>query len=354
MDQSVRRRLLATLSLWFVSAIAATASAQSPTPPSPVPTTAAVVMKLATVAPDRTPWSEMLKKYKQAVETRSGGRIQVKIFLGGQLGDENESVNKCKRGQIQAVGASTGALASQVPELNVVELPFLFRTADEADKIIDTVITPAMDRIFPKYGLVIGFWSENGFRQFGTKDKAVHSPADLAGKKMRSQESPVHQEMWKKLGAQPAPIPSTEALTALETGTVDGFDQATLFAVAASWHKTIKYFTVSNHIYQPAIIVFNQKWFSGLEPDLQKILIDEGRAIQGKGRNAVRKIQPDLLKIIAGTGVQVSELTAAERATFEKATADVRAFLRKRQASDETPKLMDDVEKALKALRGGK
>lgn len=343
------RRLVPLLCLTL---LASTANAQLPL--APASGSAPIVMKLATVAPDRTPWSELLKKYKQAVETKSGNRIQVKIFLGGQLGDENESVNKCKRGQIQAVGASTGALASQVPELNVVELPFLFRNADEADKIIDSVITPAMDRIFPKYGLVMGFWSENGFRQFGTKDKAVHKPADLAGKKMRSQESPVHQEMWKKLGAQPAPIPSTEALTALETGTVDGFDQATLFAVAASWHKTVKFFTISNHIYQPAIIVYNQKWFQGLPADLQKVLIDEGRAMQTKGRNAVRKIHPDLLKIIQAAGVEVSELTPAERAVFESATGDVRAFLRKRQAGDETGKLMTDVEAALKALRGGK
>lgn len=322
--------------------------------PASAPAVAPVVMKLATVAPDKTPWSELLKKYKKTVEEKSGGRIQVKVFLGGQLGDENESVNKCKRGQLQAVGASTGALASQVPELNVVELPFLFRDAAEADKVIDTVVTPAMDRILPKYGLVMGFWSENGFRQFGTKDKAVHAPADLATKKMRSQESPVHQEMWKALGVQPAPIPSTEALTALETGTVDGFDQATLFAVAASWHKSVKFFTISNHIYQPAVIVFNQKWFQGLPPDLQKILLDEGRAIQDKGRAAVRKIHPDLLKIMQSQGVTIYEMTPAERAVFEKATAGVKDFLRKRQASDETPKLLADVDAAIKALRGGK
>lgn len=347
------RRLLPLVSLGLcLSSFGGIALAADPAPPPSAPPE--VVMKLATVAPDRTPWSEVLKKYKQAVEAKSNGRIQVKIFLGGQLGDENETVNKCKRGQIQAVGASTGALASQVPELNVVELPFLFRSADEADKVIDSVITPAMDRIFPKYGLVMGFWSENGFRQFGTKDVAVHAPKDLAGKKMRSQESPVHQEMWKRLGAQPAPIPSTEALTALETGTVDGFDQATLFAVAASWHKTVKFFTISNHIYQPAIIVYNQKWFEALAPELQKILVEEGRAMQSKGRNAVRKIQPDLLKIIAAAGVQVSELTPAERSVFETATAGVRDFLRQRQSKDETGKLMTDVEAALKALRGGK
>ena len=95
-------------------------------------------IKLATVAPDNTPWSELLKRYKKRVETKAGKeRIEVKLFLGGMLGDENETVTKCKRGQIQAVGASTGAMATAVPELNVVELPFLFRNASEADAVID-------------------------------------------------------------------------------------------------------------------------------------------------------------------------------------------------------------------------
>jgi TRAP-type C4-dicarboxylate transport system substrate-binding protein len=349
MDSMKRRALL-----FVAAALALCASSPALAVDPPAAIKPEFVMKLATVAPDRTPWSELLKKYKAAVETKSGQRIQVKIFLGGQLGDENESVNKCKRGQIQAVGASTGALASQVPELNVVELPFLFRTAEEADTVVDTVITPAMDRILPKYGLVLGFWSENGFRQFGLKDKAVHSPADLKGKKMRSQESPVHQEMWNKLGAIPSPIPSTEALTALETGTVDGFDQATLFAVAASWHKTVKFYTVSDHIYQPALIVFNQKWFESLPADLRQILVEEGRTMQTKGRLGIRKINPGLVKLIEKEGVKVNTLTPEERSVFEKATASVRNFLRNRQKSDETGGLLDAVEAKLKSLRGGK
>src|SRR5262245_39259027 len=193
------------------------------------------VMKVATVAPKDTPWDVLLKEYKKNVEAKSGGRIKVKVYLGGTLGDENETVLKCKRGQIQAVGASTGAIASQVPELNVVEIPYLFRTFKEADDVIDNVLSPALEPIFREYGLVLGFWSENGFRHFGTKDKFVKSPADLKGKKMRSQESQVHLQMYKDLGGSPVPVPTTEALTALQNGTVDGFDQALLYMLAASW-----------------------------------------------------------------------------------------------------------------------
>jgi TRAP-type transport system periplasmic protein len=310
-------------------------------------------MKIATVAPDNTPWSEQLKRYKKNVEEKTNGRIKVKVFLGGTLGDENSSVTKAIRGHIEAVGASTGALASQIPELNVVELPYLFRSFAEADYVIDNVLTKPMEEVFRQYGLVLGFWSENGYRHFGTKDKFVRSPGDLKGKKMRSQESPVHLEMYKAYGASPVPIATTEVLTALQTGTVDGFDQALLYAIAASWHKTIKFYTVSNHIYQPAIIAYNKQWFDKLPADLQKVLIEEGRAIQMKGRKNIRKILPDLLEVLKAEKVQVYELNAAERDVFEKASMPVRASFRKKQGK-KAAALLDAVEKGLADYRAGK
>jgi tripartite ATP-independent transporter DctP family solute receptor len=309
-----------------------------------------IVMKIATIAPDDTPWSELLRRYEKSVEEKSGGRINVKIFLGGALGDENETVIKCKRGQVQAVAASTGALASQVPEFNVLELPYLFRSGEEADYIIDKVLTPPLEQATRQYGLVLGFWSENGFRQFGTSDGFVDSPDKLKGKKMRSQESLVHLESWKAFGASPVPIPTTEVLTALQTHTVDGFDQSALFTIAAGWHKTIKYFTVSNHVYQPAVVTFNAEWFDKLPADLQKILVDEGRTLQEKGRKAVRAIMPDLLAALKSAGVQVKELSAAERAVFEQAALPVRKTFRKQQGK-KAAQLLDLAEKSLAAYR---
>lgn len=309
-------------------------------------------MKLATVAPDNTPWSELLKRYKSAVETKSGHRIEVKVFLGGTLGDENESVTKVKRGQIQAAGVSTGAVASQVPEINVVEVPYLFRSFDEADHVLDNHLTAPLETLFRRYGLVFGFWSENGFRQFGSRDRFIKTVDDLSKRKMRSQESPIHLEMWKAFGASPTPIPTTEVLTALQTGTVDGFDQATLFTIAASWYKTIKFFSVSDHMYQPALIVLNQAWFDALPADLQKVVLDEGRGLQAKGRKAVRSILPDLVGIMKNEGVAVYELTTEEKAALEKASMPVRAYVRANQGA-EAVKLLDTIEAALKAYRAG-
>lgn len=335
----MRRLLLAlSLPLWLLAF-------------APHARAAEFTIKLASVAPDKTPWSELLKKFKKSVEEKSGGRIEIKTYLGGQLGDENETVIKTKRGQIQAVAASTGALASQVPEVNVVELPYLFRTEKEADTIIDTVLAEPMAKIFKDYGLVLGFWSENGFRHFGSKDKFIKVPADLKGKKMRSQESFVHLEMYKSLGASPVPVPTTEVLTALQHNTVDGFDQALLFTIAANWASSIKFYTLSSHIYQPAIIVFNKPFFDSMPPELQKLVVDEGVAIQDFGRKKVRQIQGKLLELLKSQGVQVYEQTPAERAEFEKLATSVRKKFRATQGK-RSAELLDAVEAGLKKARG--
>lgn len=308
-------------------------------------------MTIATVAPADSPWSALLTMYKENVEKKSGGKIKVKIMLGGALGDENETVTKCSRGQIQAVAASTGALGSKVPELNVVELPFLFRNTDEADRVIDNVLTSEFEKIFKQRGLILGFWSENGYRNFGTSDKPVHSPADLKGKKMRAQESQVHMMMYKAFGAAAVPIPTTEVPQALATKNVDGFDQALLYTIAAGWQQSIKYMTMSEHIYQPAAVAYNAAWYAKLPADIQKILIEEGRSVQGKGRKAVRKIQPELKEILKAEKITVVELTAQEKKVFEDKSVQVYEEFKKSFGAT-AAKLLDLIQAELKKIRG--
>jgi TRAP-type C4-dicarboxylate transport system substrate-binding protein len=310
-------------------------------------------LQIATVAPKKTPWAELLKLYKANVEKASNGRIKVKVFYGGTRGDENSAVRKVAAGDIQGVGASTGAVASLVPELNAVEVPFLFRSHREADYVMDNKLLAPMEKLFRKRGLVLGFWSENGYRHFGSSWGAIKSPNDIKNHRMRSQQSYVHIEMWKDLGANVKPIPTTEVVTALQKGTVEGWDQGLLFAIAAGWTNSVKHLTLSQHIYQPAVIAFNQAWFDKLPADLQKVLIDEGRKIVPTGRLAIRRLIPDLIRIVEKQGVKVHRLTNAERAAFEQKTSGVAARFRKSEGKSASV-VLDLIEAGLKEFRAGK
>src|SRR6185436_12198059 len=264
-----------------------------------------VTFKLATVAPEGTPWAEQLAAYKQGVEAASKGRLKVKPFLGGALGDENQTVAECRRGALPMWGGTTGALATSVPEISVLELPFLFKSAEEADRILDKVIYAEVEKMLAARGFVLLFWSENGFRSFGTKWGPVRGPADLKGHKMRSQESLVHLETYRAFGALPQPIAVTEVLPALQTGVVDGFDNTPLYTFAASWHLAIKHFTLSEHCYQPGAVLASKKEFDKLPPDLQKALKADVAKVTTDGRAAVREIGPLLLQNFTNAKIPV-------------------------------------------------
>jgi TRAP-type C4-dicarboxylate transport system substrate-binding protein len=278
----------------------------------------AIIAKMATVAPDGTPWAEQLRRLKKRVDADTNGRISIKAYLGGALGDENITAGEVKRGSIQLWGGSTGALATVVPELALFELPYLFRSSEEADYVIDRVLYADIERLLATRGLQVLFWAENGFRSFGTTFGPVRTPADLKGKKMRSQESEVHIEMYRAFGAAPVPIAVTEVLSSLQTRVVDGFDNTPLFTFAASWYQGIKDYSLVDAIYQPAVVVANKPWFDKLRSEDQRVLLHDAEGEAKRGRVGVRELAPLLIDNFRSAKINVHTLTDAEKAAFEK------------------------------------
>lgn len=275
-------------------------------------------VKLATVAPDGTPWSDQMKSLKARVDAAAKGTLKLKPFLGGALGDENATAAECKRGSIQVWGGSTGSLANVVPELGLFELPYLFRNVAEADHVIDNVLAADMQKALDAKGLKLLFWAENGFRNFGTSFGPVKTPDALKGKKMRSQTNDAHLEMYRALGASPVPIEVTEVLSSLQTGVVDGFDNTPLFTFAASWHKGIKHYSLTEAIYQPGIVVANKDWFVKQTKEVQDALVFDAAGEAARGRKGVRELGPLLLENFKTEKIALHDLTDTEKLAFAK------------------------------------
>src|SRR5215471_53132 len=290
---------------------------------------AQTVVSVGAVAPEDTPWHKQLMKYKTDLEKASGGAFKVKMFMGGAKGGEDALGRQCAQGSLQMVGVTTGAMESVAPELDAFEVPYMFRNYEEADRALDDPRVVAKVReILAKKGLVFYFWSENGWRHFASKGRAIRTPADLKGMKMRSQESKVHIEMWKTLAASPVPISTPEVLSALQTGVVDGFDNTALFAFAASWYQGVKHWTVSDHIYQPAAVVYSKVWFDKLPKDQQDKLMADPGGQQKYGRKLIRAMNGPLLENLTASGIEVIKLSDAEKDAFAKALAPVAGRVR--------------------------
>ena len=266
----------------------------------------AVIAKVGSVAPEGTPWAEWLDGVKNRMDKDTGGKLKLKVFLGGKLGGEKEMVEETRNGNLQMFGGSTGAVATWVPELNVLELPFLFASDAEADFVLDKT-RDRFSKLVEAKGFVMVMWAENGWHGYGVKGKCLEKVEDMKGLKMRSQESYVHIETYKAFGASPVEMAVPEVLGALQTGTVDGYSNTPLFSFATSWYNGITHYTYTKHIYQPGIMVLSKKWFDAQPEDLKKAMMvrtDERSGIEG-----VRALSEPLLENFTAAGKIVCKLT---------------------------------------------
>lgn len=274
-------------------------------------------IKFGTVAPAGTPWAQTLTDIKKRVKKASGGKLKIKTYLGGSLGGELEILQKIRRGNVQGGGLTSAALASVVPELDVLELPYLFESYEEADYILDNHLYEFFNKLFEKKGLILVSWAENGWRNLGHKSKLIKKPSDLKGEKMRSQESKVHLGFWNALSAAPQAISVPETLPALQTGVVKGFDNTPLFTLAAEWHTAIKKFSITNHIYQPAAVVYSARFWKKTSEKDRKILMDRGRDLAPESRLAVRALGDDLINVLKESGIEVYKLSEKDKDAFK-------------------------------------
>ncbi len=316
---------------------------------APAEAKAKYVLKFGTVAPEGTPWAKHLRVIKKRIESKSKGQIKVKLFLGGVLGGEVEMVRALRRGRIQGFGGSTASVAegAKMNAFMLMEFPFLFNSFKEADYVLDKVIKNDFRKLLFKKGFIFAHWHENGWRNFATKEKAILTLKDIKGMKMRSQESPVHLAMYKALGAQAESIAVPEVLGALKTGMVDGFDNTPLFSSATGWYEGIKYYTISQHIYQPGVIMYSKKFFDKLPVALRKVVIGDMDAETKKGRQMVRVMRGGLLAIFKAAKIKVITMTPAQRKPFITACKKVHTKF----AGKVGRKLFKKVQKALKKMR---
>jgi tripartite ATP-independent transporter DctP family solute receptor len=306
-----------------------------------------LIVKLGTAAPDDTPWARQLQRLKARFDSQSGGKVKVRLFLGAVKGGEDAMVRQCAQGSLQAIGVTTAALAIMVPELDVLELPYRFASQEEADRVLDDPeVWALLTKILEKKGFEPYFFSENGWRNYAAKARPIRAPADLKGMKMRSQENRIHIETYKALGAGPVPLSMPETLSALQTGVVDGFDNTPLYAFAASWYQGIKYWTISDHIYQPALIVYNKKWFDAQPEAMRTLLLSDRAGETIYGRTLIRKLNGPLLKNLEESGIELIRLSEGERAAFARATAGVAPRLRA-ELSPDGKRLYDLIAKKL-------
>ena len=303
-------------------------------------------LRIRTAVPRKSPWGELLTNVATRIKNDSKGadgkeRINIKIYW--QVKSEAAAVRACTDGKAGGIAVSLGALASSVPEMEATEIPYLFDNYAQADKAMKAA-EPLIAEILKSKGFIFAVRGENGFRQWASKTSFLTTPAAFKGRAMRSQPANVHKEMYRLLGATPNPLQISDVPTSLTNNVVDGYDNTLLFARLANWADAVTYVTLSNHIYQGAVIAWCKPWFDTLPPDLQAAITKrdaQTATLEKTGLDLVRvfndKLMPEQYK---KSGKQFKELTPAERAAFKTALAGVETSFRK-SASPKGVELLD-------------
>ncbi|TXI60997.1 MAG: DctP family TRAP transporter solute-binding subunit, partial [Limnohabitans sp.] len=179
-------------------------------------------IKFATQNPKGHPIVLGMEKFKEIVESKSGGKIKVNLFPGGTLGSDQANVSAMQGGTLEMVSMNSGILASQVKEFAIFDFPFMFPNEAVADAVVDGAFGQKMHAKLQDKGLVgLGYY-ELGFRQITNSKRAVTKVEDLEGLKLRVIPNPINVDWVKALGANPTPLPFPEVYSALEQKAIDG------------------------------------------------------------------------------------------------------------------------------------
>jgi tripartite ATP-independent transporter DctP family solute receptor len=266
--------------------------------------------------------------FAREVERRTGGRYKVQTFYSSALGAERESVEGVQLGTLDLTLTSTGPLPNFVPEVAILDIPFLFRDYAHARAVLDGPIGQELLGKFPAKGMVGLAWAENGFRHMTNSKHPVNIPDDLRGLKMRTMENPIHIEAYRQFGILPTPMAFTEVYTALQQGTVDGQENPLSVITAAKLDQVQKYLSLTGHVYSPAVFLMNKAQWDKLSAIDKQAFLEA--ATEGVKANRAR-VDDDERKAVAE--LRAKGMTVAEnidRTKFQAALGPAYADFGKR------------------------
>src|SRR5246127_137795 len=272
---------------------------------------ASTTLKASDVHPPGYPTVAAIESLGKKLQQATNGRLTVQIFASMQLGGEKEAIEQAQVGALQMARVSVGAIGPVIDDLNVFNLPFLFRNTAHMQKVIDGDIgTELLDKVSinDKAGLIGLCWMDAGARSVYTIKKPVHTIADLKGLKIRVIGNPMFVDMMNALGGNGVAMGYDQVFSALQTGVVDGAENNPPSFVFDNHYQVAKYYTLTEHLIVPEMLVFSRKTWDSLSKDDQALLTKFGREAQAEERVLWQKYEQQAIEKAKAAGIQIIEV----------------------------------------------
>ncbi|XGA79896.1 TRAP transporter substrate-binding protein [Halomonas sp. CH40] len=311
----MKKFALNTLALSVSLAIVGTANAAEFDDMDPV------TLRLAHVVNEQDGFHIAALKFEELVEARPDGKVDVEIYPNASLGDERTLLEGMQIGTVDMGVITNGPVANFVEEMAVFELPFLFPSNEAAYEVLDGPIGQELLDKLSEVNLKGLAYAERGFRNLTNSERAVNSPADLDGLRIRVMENPVYTDTFRELGANAIPMAWTEALTAMQQGTIDGQENPVNVIHSFDLNETQTHMTLSRHTYAPAIFVMGMPVWNQLPEAAQTVIEDAAQEAAEHERQMNAEMEADQLAALREAGMRIND--SPDLGAFQEAVAPV-------------------------------
>ena len=276
-------------------------------------------LRLATTAPEKSPWGAWLGGVATKVSELTNGDLTLSIFYGGQLGDEQASMNLLTRGRVDIAGLSTSAVGMFEPGVEAIHMPFAWDSDAQFDCAVDNHLLPMINEMLDGKGaVVVGSIEIPPFVMFSRE--GIEQPGDLKDLNMRAVPTRVSVGYLNAMGAHAVPLGNSDMVSSLQTGAVDGADTSGLFGIALGLHKMAPNITLTKHSRQVGTLLVSETVWADLS-ESERAALAEATSDHASLRAGVRGAENFMIDNAAKEGTKVIALDDATRGAWKEAAA---------------------------------
>jgi tripartite ATP-independent transporter DctP family solute receptor len=298
--------LIAALLLgWILAAVSAAASARE--------------FRAADTQREDYPTVQALQFMGRVIAERSGGRDRIRVFHSRQLGEEKETIEQTRAGAIDLNRTNVALIGNFVPSMNVLAMPFLFRSIGHLQKVLDGPIGHEILDSFEPFGFVGLAFYDSGARSIYNRVRPIHTMADVKGLRIRVQQSEQMSDMMAALGAVAVEMPYGQVLTGLSTGLIDGAENNWPSYITTDHYKFAGYYTLTEHTVSPEVLIMSRKAWDSLSAEERATFRDAAQQSNRFMREKWAELEQRSRRQAEAAGVKV--VSEFDRAPFEAAMA---------------------------------
>lgn len=271
--------------------------------------------------PTDHPWGIGADKFKEIVEEKTDGEIEIEIHGNGSLAGSGAEIQEGIQIGTIDIGISSTPLAQINPFVQVFNLPYIFMDRKTAWNVLDGPIGEQVGNKVEEHNIkYLSFW-EDGFRQVTNSKRPINDPEDFSGLSIRVPESEIRIQTFKSLGASPLSMSFSEVFTSLQQGAIDGQENPLSVVESSSFYDVQEYLSITNHVYTPAGLLMNMDKWDSLTDEQQDIIIEAAEAGRDINRELNEEYDEKLIGELAEKGMNVNEID--DLTPFQEISTDV-------------------------------